>query len=514
MIYVIHNINKVVKLLDSGFNKLTFNIEESIPKVLFNLAKSFPEELIIWCNEAYFNNINHIEITNIFHHKRIFTSYSVNKNRFIPDQIGYVDQSVFINVNRHVCYPTWLMSSDIGGLHSELLNSIPNNIKIAGDFNYFLNSFAKTSMSQGVFCYSNPLLLKKEELSVIKTNQASNYQLFRFVSEHYKDFWVFMLFFCSLWFEKKMLFLPYLRAFFYKRVNYKLNDVIIKSTKKDIVTNEVDVIIPTIGRKKYLLDVLKDLSNQTLIPKNIIIIEQNPLPNSESQLEYLHSETWPFNIKHEFTHQTGACNARNIALKKLESDWCFFADDDIRFENNLIEEALAKVDILGIDAINMSCLLKEQKQTHKHTHQTDIFGSGSSMVKSKFLKDITFNLAYEFGYGEDSDFGMQLRNTGVDVVYVPSIKLVHLKAPIGGFRTKVKQLWDDDVIQPKPLPTMMLFLKNYTTAFQIKSYKCILFFKFYKNQKLKNPFLYIKQMKKQWQQSYYWSEKLIKEKDA
>lgn len=169
---------------------------------------------------------------------------------------------------------------------------------------------------------------------------------------------------------------------------------------------------------------------------------------------------------------------------------------------------------MGIDAINISCLLKEQEQTYMHIHQTDIFGSGSSIVRSEFLKDLKFSFAYEFGYGEDSDFGMQLRHIGVDIIYVPSIKLLHLKAPIGGFRTKIKQQWDNSVIKPKPLPTMMLFLKNYSTTFQIKSYKWILFFKFYKRQKHKNPFKYIRQMKKQWQQSEYWSEKLVKERDA
>jgi GT2 family glycosyltransferase len=30
---------------------------------------------------------------------------------------------------------------------------------------------------------------------------------------------------------------------------------------------------------------------------------------------------------------------------------------------------------------------------------------------------------------EDNDFGMQLRNQGVDVLYLPEPKILHLKAP-------------------------------------------------------------------------------------
>ena len=36
-----------------------------------------------------------------------------------------------------------------------------------------------------------------------------------------------------------------------------------------------EVIIPTTGRAIYLKDVLNDLAAQTMVPKNVIIVEQN-----------------------------------------------------------------------------------------------------------------------------------------------------------------------------------------------------------------------------------------------
>jgi hypothetical protein len=47
-----------------------------------------------------------------------------------------------------------------------------------------------------------------------------------------------------------------------------------------------------------------------------------------------------FNIRHIFTHQTGACNARNLALSHVESEWVFFNDDDNKFSCDLIENVL------------------------------------------------------------------------------------------------------------------------------------------------------------------------------
>ena len=76
----------------------------------------------------------------------------------------------------------------------------------------------------------------------------------------------------------------------------------------------IDVIIPTIGRSNYVHNVLKDLAQQTHLPKRVIIIEQHPDPASTSDLDFIYSKSWPFAIKHQFIHQTGACNARNLAL--------------------------------------------------------------------------------------------------------------------------------------------------------------------------------------------------------
>ena len=119
-------------------------------------------------------------------------------------------------------------------------------------------------------------------------------------------------------------------------------------------------------------------------------------------------------------------------------------------------------------------------------------------------------MSYEFGFGEDSDFGMQIRNLGYDILYLPEPEITHLKAPIGGFRSKPVLEWHKDNIQPKPSPTVMLYLILHTTQEQIFGYKTILFFKFYKNQNIKNPYRYFKMFQKQWNQSVFWANQLKK----
>ena len=103
---------------------------------------------------------------------------------------------------------------------------------------------------------------------------------------------------------------------------------------------------------------------------------------------------------------------------------------------------------------------------------------------------------------------MQLRNKGIDVLYSPEPEILHLKAPIGGFRTKPVLPWQNDIIQPKPSPTAMLYKVLHLNKEEINGYKTILFIKFYKLQSIKNPILYFLNFRKQWKQSEYWANQL------
>jgi GT2 family glycosyltransferase len=277
---------------------------------------------------------------------------------------------------------------------------------------------------------------------------------------------------------------------------------------ESLKTATVDVIIPTLGRKDYLENVLKDLAKQSHLPTQVIIVEQHPDPESQSELTTLLGQDWPFVIKHHFIHQTGACNARNLALTEVQSDWVFLNDDDIRCDADLIENILVKAHELSVSAINLSCLQAGEKEIHGTDVQWQSFGSGCSVIKSSLLKNLRFDGAYEHGYGEDLDFGMQLRHLGEDIIYCPDLKMLHLKAPSGGFRFEHSFPWQHDELQPKPSPTVMLNIQKYLTTEQQRASKIVLFMKFYSRQSIKNPFVYIRRMNQRWQKSVEWSKQL------
>ncbi len=513
MLVVVHEYYKVTRIIDEDENSVLSHLHNaSIASALIEIAAAYPTCFIVWCHKELEINLNKAAFQSIFHHHRILATFNPTDATYLPEEIGFIERSNYLKINKNVPYPTWMMSSYVGGMHASVIQVLVSEFGKNEAFDYILISIAKRFMPQGLFCYSDPRLLTSNEHVKSRIKSASKGQLFKFTKQHYKWVWVFFMAFSCGIFQKKVLLLPLLKSLFYKkRVSaYDFTTIPLNSTKNVVeeLEHTIDVIIPTIGRKAYLYDVLKDLSQQTLVPKTVIIVEQNPLPNAVSELDYLTTESWPFKIKHTFTHQTGVCNARNVALSQVESTWTFLGDDDNRFEKDLLASVLKALVKVGANVGTTVYLQPNEVQGYLHTAQTSIFGAGNSIVKSKLLQNVAFDMRYEFNYGEDKDFGMQLRQIGEDVIYFADIKITHLKAPIGGYRTKVSQLWDNDPIPPKPSPAIQLLHQNYFTKQQLLGYKLLLGLRNYKYTTIKNPFRYVSYFNKQWQRSVYWSTKL------
>lgn len=508
MILFFHKNNKITNIVDHTSRKELLVSENNILLMLFEVAKANTNELLVWCHEDIKENLNIEGLKESFYLKNMMMSYS--SHQYLPTQIGYVEDSPFLKVNKRVKYPTWLMSSNVGAIHASQLIKFKGQVSANNSFEFALNSIAKLGMPKGLFCYSEPKLLVNPTQEYYFVN-TSNFKLFKFVKKHYRSRWIFLLFINFIWHEKKIPLISVIKSIFYKRLVLNADFYIEKlNGKLKKVITSIDVIIPTMGRKQYLFDVLQDLSKQTLLPENVIIVEQSDDNEKGSELDYLEDKVWPFKIKHEFTHQIGACNARNLALKKVTSNGVFLADDDIRLKPNILEDSVVSMDAVGLKAATLSCLNKGEKETISQIIQWHSFGSGCSIVSHEILKKIKFDMAYEHGFSEDEDFGMQIRNLGEDIGYLPNCGIIHLKAPTGGFRVKFKEIWKDDEIQPKPSPTVMLFKLKHQSKHQLLGYKTKLFIKYFRLQKNKNIITYVSQMNRRWIISEYWANKLSK----
>lgn len=514
MIILFHNNKTVTYVFSKQHNNIPYSKKDFIVLVLFQIAKNYPDEKIVWCHHTKENQLNTDFIENNEAFINTIFSFNPTSSNYFTNAIGYVESGPFINVNKTITYPTWQMTSAVGYAHASVFLRIKESIKFTSNFDYFLNSMAKSYLALGLLCYSEPsLLIEDISFNDFKAPKASQYSLFKFIKQHYRTRWVFLMLLDLLIYEKRFQLLPFLFSFGFAKIKpqkYDLTTITYFKHSGIDSTDTIDVLIPTIGRKQYLYDFLQDLKKQTLLPKNIIIVEQNADPNLGSELDFLTTEEWPFTIKHTFTHQLGACNARNIALEQLESKWVFFADDDIRIDPSFLTDCIMNCKNYNKKAITLSCLQKGEKFIKNQPYQWSSFGTCSSFVDVAILKEIRFDLGFEFGYVDDRDYGMKIRYTGTDVIFFSTPRVFHLKAPMGGLRTKFKFEWASGKIMPKPSPTVMLYKLLYDTKEMINGYKTILCVKYYPGQSIRNPFSFLKFFNKQWNESVFWANKLTK----
>ena len=508
MILILHNNLQVVRARDLVEQvDIDFFHKNNVQEVLLSLAQSHKDEFLIWCREDLSTTLDMGALADIFHHKLIMASYS--NDEYLPDEIGYIEESPFIKVKKDVSYPTWQMSSDVGGIHSSALLQF-RDLPVKDDFVYFLNSLAKLGQPRGLFCYSEPRLIRGLDKVFEKKTSASLSVLFRFVRQHYKTRWLLLLLVNFIIYQHRLPLLSFVYALRFRKRSWILPDfsgIQVQSTKKVVEKGSLDVIIPTIGRKEYLYQVLQDLKMQTRLPSKVIVVEQNPDLNSNSELDSIVQEDWPFKIRHIFTHRAGVCNARNLALNEVESEWIFFNDDDNRISEETIDQVFQNLERYGA----LCCItgLNHNQEKFPFVSQSTTFGSGYSFLKSEYIRKAKFSDELEYGYGEDKDFGMQLRALGIDVIYFPYPNVKHLNAPRGGFRTFKELPWHNSVPVPTPSPTLMWYKERHLSRKQLLGYKTVLFLNLLKKGKIKD----IMEFNSCWRASMNWAGKLQDAKD-
>ena len=238
----------------------------------------------------------------------------------------------------------------------------------------------------------------------------------------------------------------------------------------------IDVIIPTLGRPGPLADVLQDLAAQTETPQRVIVVEQVPQPDWPLLPDDVLERSWPFELVHRRITQTGACLARNIALAEVRSAWVAMLDDDVRLDDNWLRTMRRTLKRYGVEA---GCGRVVEPGTPPDTappgppHGWGTFGTCAGFVSSRCLASAggTFDMGLEGGWGEDQEIGMRFRLAGSAILLEPTLRVLHLKAPMGGFRAPRVHPWSADRTQPKPAPTMLLFVMRHAPPLAMRGYR-------------------------------------------
>ena len=114
------------------------------------------------------------------------------------------------------------------------------------------------------------------------------------------------------------------------------------------------LIVPTLNRKNYLVNLLKSLERQDLKDFEVIIIDQNPIDFLNEIISIWQKR---INIIYKNVNFKGACKARNYGAKFANGKYIAFPDDDTEYPKetlSLISKEFSQR--LDVDILISNCL--------------------------------------------------------------------------------------------------------------------------------------------------------------
>jgi len=227
----------------------------------------------------------------------------------------------------------------------------------------------------------------------------------------------------------------------------------IKKIIKDEIW-DVAVIIPTLDRHQYLLKTIEYFYKQSVLPKEIVVIDQSPI--KEINIEKLNDFDQHINLNYFHLDTCSKKCALNWGLRLTKSPIVLIVDDDVEFDENLVYNHLCALIEHNVDNINGASikpngkLLSEPRKPSfwedgvfqlTHNRMVDypcmtlqVNGNNSSFKREILIKvngwDENSLIA-----SDDDEMSMKLFNYGGKMLYDPRPRLYHLKAAKGGWRS-------------------------------------------------------------------------------
>lgn len=228
----------------------------------------------------------------------------------------------------------------------------------------------------------------------------------------------------------------------------------------------VSVIIPTRNRPRDLELTIRTVFWQTLLPQELIIVDQSVDDEGRQRIERLYAaapEALRCHVRIRYIHNTGisgGAQARNVGMQVAENSIWLFLDDDVVLEPSFLEELVAPYaqdpEVVGVSgiitnysrpslvtriwrAVFMRGPFYDTRQLvywnaanlrESAPIEVDRFGGGLMSFRASAVRNCRFdeNLS-GVSDGEDVDFCSRLG--AVKLLISPRARLVHNQSPRG-----------------------------------------------------------------------------------
>lgn len=198
---------------------------------------------------------------------------------------------------------------------------------------------------------------------------------------------------------------------------------------------KVTVLIPTVDRYPYLRTLLQQLRAQTVLPHEIIVVDQTRQDRRDRSLARDFADL-PLQVIYQ--DEPGQCTSRNAGLRASTGDYVLFIDDDDEVPPDLLEQHLknlarfrVQVSSGAADEVGAGPL----PENFTFIRVSDVFPTNNTLIERAVLhRSGLFDLAYNRRQRADGDLGARIYLTGTLMILNPEIRVLHHHAPSGGLR--------------------------------------------------------------------------------
>ena len=210
-------------------------------------------------------------------------------------------------------------------------------------------------------------------------------------------------------------------------------------------TADLSLVICTYGRTKQLSKLINSIKHQSILPKEVIIVDQNPPSFLDSLIKDCAGN---LNIIHENVKFTGASKARNYGASMATGKLIAFPDDDCIYREDTIKSVISgfeRKDELGVliagkdetlHDINKDKNLRENAVKEIHTilglfkakaETSNIFARREELRKLDYIFDdkIGPGMSTQWASNEETDLLVRLLHGNILIAKDENVRIVH-----------------------------------------------------------------------------------------
>jgi len=337
-----------------------------------------------------------------------------------------------VRINDSINHSSWKVTFKGCLLDKNVFETVPlqnfsNSLDIIGlDFGYnamrsgAMPRFSK-KLARNVKQEISTNIKVKDELAFIKKNLDIKAYI-----------WCYMMKFFSI---NPLTFLSLMRL--KKNVKYPIIGGRYNSMPTSMDGVQVSIVIATLNRYKVLQEELREIRGLNPTVKEIVIVDQTPIKGRD--LKFL-EEFSDLPIQYVTTEKIGQCSARNKGIKASTGNYVWFLDDDMKEFPK--EYLLRHIQTLQEYEADISCGIPDEvdtdfiDRTSKHVFLSDGFPTNDVLLRKELLENVGgFDETMDQLQSEDQEIGLRLVKNGALSIKNNQLRLLHLRAPMGGLRT-------------------------------------------------------------------------------